>query len=174
MAFCCCSVVSDSLQPHGLQHTRLPCPSLSPRVCSNSCLLSWWCHPAISFSITHFCPQTFPALGSFPRSRLSASRGQNTGASASASASVLPINIQGWFPLGLTGWSPCCSRHSQESSPTPQFKSINSLVLSLLYGPTLISLRPHLSEVFILDLFLHLLLPNHGHIFPLTPMDFGF
>ena len=115
-------------------------------------------------------PSNFPSIGVFSNeSALCISWGQNTGASASASASVLPMNIQGWFPLGFTGWSPCCSRHSQESSPTPQFKSINSLVLSLLYGPTRISLRPHLSEVFILDLFLHLLLSNHGHIFPSLP-----
>ena len=162
----------DSLQPQGLQHTRLPCPSLSLRVCSHSRPLSWWCHPAISFSITLLLPQTFPASGSFSVSWLFASHGWNTG--ASASASVLPVNIQGWFPLGLTGWSPCCSRDSQESSPTPQFESINSSVLSLPYGPTLISLRPHLSEVFILDLFLHLPLSNHGHFFSLTSMDFGF
>ena len=99
-----CSVVSDSSWPHGLQHTRLPYPSLSPRVCSNSCPLSWWCHPTISSSITPFSsrPQSFPAPGSFPVSRLFTSGGQSIG--ASASASVLPMNIQDWFPLGLTGW----------------------------------------------------------------------
>ena len=97
------SVVSDSLQPHGLQHTRLPCPSLSPGVCSNSCPLGWWCHPTISSSVTpfFFCPQSFPASGSFPMSQLFTSDGQSTG--ASASASVLSMNIQGLFPLGLTG-----------------------------------------------------------------------
>ena len=100
----CCSVskvVFDSLQPHGLQHARLPCPSLSPRVCSHSCPLSWWCHPTISSSVTLFssCPQSFPASESFPTSQLFASGGQNTG--VSASVSVLPMNIQGWFPLGL-------------------------------------------------------------------------
>ena len=97
----CCSVSKScpTLQPHELQHARLPCPSLSPRVCSNSCLLSWWCHPTISSSITAFsCPQCFPASGSFPVSRLFASGGQSI--RASASASVLPMNIQGWFPLG--------------------------------------------------------------------------
>ena len=96
-------VLSDSLQPHGLQHARLPGPSLSPGVCSNSCPLSWWCHPTISSSATPFssCLQSFPASGSFPMSWFFASGGQSIG--ASASASVLPLNIQGWFPLGLTG-----------------------------------------------------------------------
>ena len=98
------SVVSDSSWPHGLQHTRLPYPSLSPRVCSNSCPLSWWCHPTISSSVTPFssCPQSFPVPGSCPVSRLFTSGGQSSG--ASASASVLPVNIQDWSPLGLTGW----------------------------------------------------------------------
>ena len=98
-----CSVVSGSLWPHGLQHTRLHCPSLSPRACSNSCLLSQWCHPTISFSVIPFssCLQSFPESGSFPMSQPFASGGQNIG--ASASASVFPMNIQDWFPLGLTG-----------------------------------------------------------------------
>ena len=91
-----------SLWPHELQHTRLPCPSVSPRVCSNSCPLSQWCHHTTSSSVTLFsCPQSFPASGSFPISRLFASGGRSTG--ASASASILPINIQGWFLIGLTG-----------------------------------------------------------------------
>ena len=90
------------LWPHGLLHARLPPPSLSPRVCSNSCPLSWCCHPTISSSVTRFssCPSTFPASGSFPMSQLIASGDQSIG--SSASASVLPMNIQGWFPLGLT------------------------------------------------------------------------
>ena len=94
--------VSDSLRPHGLQHTRLPCPSPSPRACSNSCPSSQWCHPTISSSVASFssCPQSFPASGSFPMSGLFASGGQSIG--ASASASVLLMNIQGWFPWGLT------------------------------------------------------------------------
>ena len=98
------SIVSDSLQPHGLQHASLPCPSLSPRICSNSCPLSGWCHPTISSSVIPFssCLQSFPASGSFLMSWLFASGGQNIG--VSASASVLPMNIQGWFPLWLTGW----------------------------------------------------------------------
>ena len=93
------SVLSDSLWPHGLQHARLPCPSLSPRVCSNSCPLSWWCHSTISSAILFSsCPESFPASGSFQMSQLFASGGQSIG--ASASASVLPVNIQSWFPLG--------------------------------------------------------------------------
>ena len=96
------SVVSDPLWPHGLQHTRLPCPSPFPGVCSNSCPLSWWCHPTIpsSVSLFSFCLQSFPVSGSFPMSQLSASGGWSIG----ASASVFPMNIQGWFPLGLTGF----------------------------------------------------------------------
>ena len=91
------------LQPHGLQQTSLPCPSLSPGVCSNSCKLSQWFHPIILFSVTPFssCPQSFPASVSFTISQLAISGGQNIG--ASASASVLPMTIQGWFLLGLTG-----------------------------------------------------------------------
>ena len=133
-----CSVVSDSWWPHGLQHSRPPCPSPSPGVCSNSGPLSQWCHPTISSSVTPFssCLQSFPAPGSFPMSWLFTSGGQCIG--ASTSASVLPINIQGWFPLDWLVWS-YCPKHSQESSPAPQFRSINSLVLSLLYGPTLTS-----------------------------------
>ena len=96
-------VMSNSLWPQGLQHARSPCPSLSPRACSNSCPSSWWCHPTISSSVVPFssCLQSFPASGSFLMSQLFASDGQSIG--ASASASVLPMNIQDWFPLGLTG-----------------------------------------------------------------------
>ena len=98
----CCSVMSDSLQPHGLQDARLPCPSLSPRVCSNSCPFSWLCHTTISSSVVPFssCPQSFSASGSFPMGQLFTSSGQSIG--ASAWASVFPLNIQDWFPLGLT------------------------------------------------------------------------
>ena len=97
--------MSDSLWPHGLQHIRVPCSSPSPRVCSNSCPLSQWCHPTISSSVIPFfsCPQSFPASESFPMSQFFAPGGQNIGISASASASVPPMNIQDWFPLGLTG-----------------------------------------------------------------------
>ena len=98
------SVVSDSLSPHGLQHARPRCPSPIPRACSNSCPSSRWCHPTISSSVVPFssCLQSFPAWGSFPMSQFFASGGQSIG--ASASASVLPMNIQDWFPLGWTGW----------------------------------------------------------------------
>ena len=130
------SVMSDSLWLYGSQNTRLPCPSPTPRACSNSCPLSRWWHSTISSSIVPFssCLQSFPTSGSFPVSQFFASGGQSTG--ASASASVLPMNIQDWFPLGLV-WS-CSPRNSQESFPTPQFKSLNSS-LSFLYGPTLTS-----------------------------------
>ena len=97
-------VVSDSLQPYGLQHDRLPCPSPTPRACSNSCPLSRWCHPTISSSVIPFfsCLQYFPASGSFPMSQLFASGGWSIG--VSALASVLPMIIQDWFPLGWIGW----------------------------------------------------------------------
>ena len=96
--------MSDSLQPHGLQCARLPCPSPTPEVCSNSCPSSQWCHPTILSSVVTFssCLQSFPASGSFPMSQFFTSGGQSIG--ASASASVLPMNIQDLFPLGCTGW----------------------------------------------------------------------
>ena len=96
------SVMSDSLQPHGLQHARLPCPSPAPRACPNSWPLSQWRHPTISSSVIPFssCLQSFPASGSFPMSQFYASGGQIIG--ASGSTSVLPMNIQGWFSSGLT------------------------------------------------------------------------
>ena len=99
-----CLVVSNSLKPHGLQHTRPPCPSPTPRACSNSCPESRWCHPTISSSVVPFssCPQSFPASGSFPMSQFITSGGQSIG--DSAAASVLPMNIQDWFPIGWTGW----------------------------------------------------------------------
>ena len=97
------SVVSDSLRPHGLQHTRPPCPSPTPGVYSNSCPLSQWCHPTISSSVIPFSShlQSFPASGSFQMSQLFASGGQRIG--VSALASVLPMNIQDYSPLGWTG-----------------------------------------------------------------------
>ena len=99
----CCPVLLSSLQHHGLQHARPLRPSPSPKVCPSSCSLHQWCHPAISSSDTllSFCPQSFPASGNFPMSQPFASDDQNTG--VSASASVLPLNIQGWFPFRLTG-----------------------------------------------------------------------
>ena len=131
-----CLVMSNSLRPHGLQYPP------TPRIYPNSFPLSWWRHPTISSSVVPFSyPQSFPASGSFPMNQLLASGGQSTG--VSPSTSVLPMNTQDWSPLdGLVG-SPCSPRDSQKSSPTPQFKSINSLVLSLLYSPILTSIQDH-------------------------------
>ena len=135
--------MSDSLQPHGLQHTRLPWPLPSPRACSNSCPLNWWCYPIISFSVVPFSSssQSFPASGSFPMSHLFASGGENI--RVSVSASVLPMNIQGWFPLGLTSLISLQSKGLSRVFSTPQFKSINSSEPSLLYGPTLTSIHDY-------------------------------
>ena len=132
---CSRSVVSDSLWPHELQHARPPCPSPTPRVHPNLCASSRWCHPAISSSVVLFssCPQSLPASGSFPMSQLFTWGGQSTG--VSALASFLSKNTQ--------DWSPCSPRDSQESSPTPQFKSISSLVLSFLHSPTFTSIHDH-------------------------------
>ena len=134
--------MSHSLWHHGLQHSRLSCPSLSPRVYSGSCPLSWWCYLTISSSVVLFssCPQSLPASGSFPVSQLFASGGQRIG--ASASASVLPTNIQDWFPLGLTCLISLQSKgHSRVFAP--QFEGINFSVLSLLYGSTLTSIHDY-------------------------------
>ena len=137
-----CSVASDSLRRHESQHARPPCPSPTPGVHSDSRPLSQWCHPAISSSVVPFsCPQSLPASRSFLMSQLFAWGGQSVG--VSASASVLPMNIQDWLPLRLTGWFFLQFRDSQESSPTPQFKSINSSALSFLYGPTLIFIHDY-------------------------------
>ena len=132
--------MSDSLWPHELQHTRLLCPSLSPRVCSNSHLLSVMpsnhlipCHPIL------LLPSILPASGSFPMSWLFPSGGQSIG--TSASASVLPMNIQGWFPLGLTGLISLVSKGlSRDFSSTTVW---NFLVLSLLHCPTLTSIHDY-------------------------------
>ena len=130
------SVMSYSLWFHGLQHARLPCPSQTPGACSNSCPLTQWRHLTIPSSVTPFssCLQSFPTSGSFPVSQFFELGDQSIG--VSTSASVLPMNIQDWFPLGLTGLSPCSSRDSQESSPIPKFKSIDSSALSFLYSPS--------------------------------------
>ena len=105
-----CSVMSDSLWPHGLQHARPSCPTPTPRVYSNSSPLSGWCHPTISSSVVPFtsCLQSFPESGSFPMTQPFTSGGQSIG--VPASASVLPMNIQDWFPLG---WSGCISLQSK-------------------------------------------------------------
>ena len=127
------SVMSNSLQPHGLQHNRLPCLSPTPRVYSNSCPSSWWCHPTISSSVVPFssCLQSFPASGSFPMSQFFASCGQSIG--VSASASVLPMNIQDWFPLGWTGWISLQSKGLSRvfSNTTVQKHQLFSAQLSL-------------------------------------------
>ena len=127
------SVMSYASLPCGLQHSRPPCPSPTPRIYPNSRPLSRWCHPTISSSVVPFSRlQSFPASGSFQMGQLFTFGGQSIG--VSASTSVLPMNTQDWFPLGWTGW---ISLQSQESSPTPQFKSISSSELSFLYSPTL-------------------------------------
>ena len=129
------SVVSDSFRPHGLQHTRLPCPSPTPGACSNSSPSSRWCHPAFSSSAVPFscCLPSVPASGSFPVSQFFTSGGQSIG----ASASVFPVNIQDWFPLGLTSWISLLPKGLSRVF----FKSINSSVLNFLYGPTLTSIH---------------------------------
>ena len=129
--YLCCSVVKSCTtlcDPHGLQHARLPCPSLCPGVCSDLYPLSWWCHPTISSSVTPFssCLQSFPVSGSFPMSHVFTSGGQSIG----ASALVLPMNIQDWFLLRLTGLSPHCPRESEESSPTVQKHQQPSLIFT--------------------------------------------
>ena len=130
---CSLSVVSDSLQPHRQQHSRLPFPSPSPRACSKSCPLSQWCHPTISSSVIPFssCLQYFPASGSFPMSQLFTSGGLSFG--ASASVSVPSMNIQDWFPLGLTGLTSLQSKGLSRvfSSTTVQQRQFLRAYLSL-------------------------------------------
>ena len=136
------SVMFDSLRPHESQHSRPPCPSPSPRVYPNSCPLSLWCHTTTSSSVIPFssCLQSFPPSGSFQMSQLFTSGGPRIG--VSASASVLPMNNQDWSPLRWTGWISLQFKGlSKESSPTPQFKSIYSSVLSFLYSPTFTSIH---------------------------------
>ena len=137
------SVMSNSLWPHEWQHVRPSYPSPTPGVYSNSCPSSRWCKLVISSSVIPFssCPQSLPASGSFPMSQHFAWGGQSIG--VSASASVLPKNTQDWSPLERTGWISLQSRDSQESSPTPQFKSINSSMLNFLHSPTLTSIHDH-------------------------------
>ena len=131
MYMCVCvqfsrSVMSDPLRPHGLQHTRPPCPSATPGVYSNSCPLSHWWYPTISFSVIPFssCLQSFSASGAFPMSWFLESGGQSVG--VSASTSVLPVNIQDWFPLGWTGW---ISRQCNRLSSLLQYHSSKASIL---------------------------------------------
>jgi len=138
----CCSVADSCLtlcDPHEMKHTRLPCPSLSPRVCSDLCPLNQWCHPTISSFSS--CLQSFPASGSFLMSQFFVSGDQSIG--ASASASVLPVNSQGWFPLGWTGLISLQSKGLSRVFSNSKFKSINFSELSLLYGPTLTFVHDH-------------------------------
>ena len=131
------SVVSDSLRPHRLQHTRLPCPLPTPGAYSNSCPSSWWCHPNISHSVICFssCLQSFPTPGSFQMSQLFASGGQDIG--VAASTSVLPMNTQDWFPLGWTGW---ISLQSKGLSRV----FFNTTVQKHQFFCALFSLQPHI------------------------------
>ena len=146
-----CSVMSNSLWPHGPQHTRLACPSPTPGAYSNSCPSHQWCHPTISSSIVPFSslPQSFPDLWSFPMSRFFASGGQSIG--ISASASVLPMNIQGWFPLRWTGWIFLQSNRLSRvfSNTTVQkhqfFGNQVSLYSNFLYTPTLTSIHGNIA-----------------------------
>ena len=134
---------SDSLQPHGLQHARLSCPSPTPWVYSSSCQSSWWCHPTISSSVISFsCLQSFPASGSFQMSQLFASGGQSIG--FSASASVLPVNIQDWFSFRMD-WLDLLAVQGTLKSLLQYHssKSVNFSVLSFLYSPTLTSIRDY-------------------------------
>ena len=132
-----------SLRPHESQHARPPCPSPTPRVYSNPCLSSRWCHPTISSSVIPFssCPQSVPASGSFPMSQLIAWGGQSIG--VSASASVLPVNTQDWSPLGWTGWISLQSKGLSRVFSNTTVKSINFSALSFLYSPTLTSIHDH-------------------------------
>ena len=135
----CCSVAKH----HELQHARLPCPSLSPGVCSNSCPLSQWCYLTIlsSVALFSFCLESFPASGSFPMNRLFESDAQSIG--VSTSASVLPMDIQGWFPLGLTGLISLQSKGLASIFSNTTVQKHQFLALSLLYGTTLTSILDH-------------------------------
>ena len=137
------SVVSNSLQHHGLQHTSLPCPSPSPGACSNSCPLSQWFHPTILSSVIPFFShlQSFPASGSFPMSQFFASGGQSTG--VSTSASVLPMNIQDRFPLGLTCWISLQSKGLSKFFPPTTVQKHQFFAFCFLYSPTLISIHDY-------------------------------
>ena len=132
----------SSLQPHGLQHTRPPCPSPIPRVNSNSCPLSQWCHPTISSSIVPFssCPQSLPASGSFQMNQLFASGSQSVG--VSASTSVLPMNTQDWFPLGWTG---CISLQFKGLSSLLQYHSSKASILQCSVFFTVQLLLPYMT-----------------------------
>ena len=137
------SSLSDSLQSHGLQHARLPCPSPTPGACSNSCPSQRWCHPNISSPVIPFSSlhQFFPTSGSFQMNQFFSSSGQSFG--VSASTSVIPMNIQDWFPLGWTGWISLQSNGLSRVFSKTTVQNINSLVLSFLHSPTLTSICDH-------------------------------
>jgi len=137
------SVLSDSLGPHGLQYARLPCPSPTPEAYSNSCPLSWWCHPTISSSVVPFSShlRSFPVSGSFQMSQFFASGGQGIG--VSASASVLPMNIQDWLPLGWTGWISLQSKGLSRVFSNTMVQKHQFSALSFLYSPTLTSVHDY-------------------------------
>ena len=139
------SVMSGSLRPHGLQHARLPCPLPIPGAYSDSCASSRWCHPTISSSVIPLssCLQQFPASESFPMSQFFTSDGQSIGISASTSGSVLPVNIQDWFPLGWTGWTSSQSKWLSRVFFNTTVQNIISSVLSFLYDPVLTSIHDY-------------------------------
>ena len=143
MLFFSRSVVSNSLWRHGLQHSRLSCPSLSSKVCLISWPLSWWCHPAISSSVSPFssCLQSFLASGSFLMSQLFTSGGRSIG--ASALASVLPMNIQGWFSLGLTGLISLLSKGLSRVFSSTTVQEFKFFGAQPCYGPTLTSVHDY-------------------------------
>ena len=137
------SVMSDSLQPHGLQYARPPCPSPTHRACSNSCTSSQWCHSTISSSVVPFSfhLQSFPASGVFPMSQFFTSGVQSIG--ASASASVLPMNLQDWFPLGWTGWISLQSKELSRVFSNTTVQKHQFFGLTFLYSPTLTSTQDY-------------------------------
>ena len=135
------SFMSNSLWPYRLQHNRHPCPSPPPKAYSNSCPSSWGCHPTISSSVIPFSPSILPSIRVFSIESVLHIRWANYW--SFNFSSVLSINIQDWFPLRWTGWISLQSKGLSESSPVPQFESINSSALSLLYGPTLISVHDY-------------------------------
>ena len=137
------SVLSDSLRTHGLQHSRPPCPSPTPWDYSHSCPLSRWCHPTISSSVVPFssCPQSFPASGSFQMSQFFTSGGQSIG--VSASAVVLPMNIQDWFPLGWTYWISLQSEGLSRAFSNTTVQNHQFFGAQLSLSPTLMSIRDY-------------------------------
>ena len=137
------AAVSNSLQPYGLQDARPPCPSSNPEAYSNSCALSWWCHSTISSSVIPFSSglQYFPASGSFQMSHFFTSGGQSIG--ASASASVLPMNIQDWFPLGLTGFISLQSKGHSRVFFNTRVQKCQCSAFCLIYDPTLTSIHDY-------------------------------